>query len=295
MKPILKFNLPGLKALTGIFTILIVLPAASQTVTTIAGGRITVNGPDYGFVDGDSKQESQFNFPTALAIGPDARLYVADKNNNAIRRLDLSANSTITVIRNLNAPVGIMFDSDGTMYTLTSGDGFIHIFDTNYNYLGTVNSTAFASPTAFTIDSSKNIYVTVSGGDLLRVHSSNGVPVVVASGFNNPQGVVMLDNGMVAVSDTGNHSIKVVNPTTSLVTNFVGGSGAGFSNGIPANVKFNTPTTIAKAPNGVLIVADRYNHRVRLVQTNGYTTTLYGIDPSLWEDCPNCDPPAYEG
>ena len=90
MKLILKFKLPGLKALTGIFTILIALPAASQTVTTIAGGRITPYGPDYGFVDGDSLQESQFNFPTAIAIGFDARLYVADKNNNAIRRLDYS-------------------------------------------------------------------------------------------------------------------------------------------------------------------------------------------------------------
>ena len=294
MKLILKFKLPGLKALTGIFTILIALPAASQTVTTIAGGRITPYGPDYGFVDGDSLQESQFNFPTAIAIGFDARLYVADKNNNAIRRLDLSANSTITVIQNLNAPVGIIFDNDGTMYTLTSGDGFIHKFDTNYNHLGTVNLTAFSSPTAFTIDSSKNFYVAESGGNLLRVHSSNGVPVVVASGFNNPQGVVMLDNGMIAVSDTGNHSIKVVNPTTSSVTNFVGIS-AGFSNGVPSVVKFNTPTTIAKAPNGALVVADRYNHRVRLVQTNGYTTTIYGIDKSLWEDCPTCTPSVFEG
>lgn len=300
MKPILKtFKPPGVKlmkpAMTALFILLSAAALPAQTVTTLAGGRIAPDEPDYGFVDGDSKQQAQFNFPAALAIGFDGRLYVADKNNNAIRRLDLSANKTLTIIRNLNSPVGILFDSSGTMYVLTSGDGYIQRFDTNYNYLGSVNySGAFNSPTAFTVDGSLNFYVTESGGFLKRVNASNGIPVTIASGFNNPQGVAMLDNGLIAVSDTGNNSIKIVNPNRANVTNLVG-SVAGFSNGVASVVMFNSPAGLAKAPNGALVVADRLNHRVRLVQTNGYTTTIYGIDPTLWEDCPNCNPPALAG
>ncbi|MCX7872207.1 MAG: chitobiase/beta-hexosaminidase C-terminal domain-containing protein [Verrucomicrobiae bacterium] len=270
--------------------------AFSQTVTTIAGGRLTPQGPDYGFRDGNSQQEAQFNFPAALAIGFDGRLYVADKNNKAIRRLDLSANQTITIITNLNVPVGILFDNHGDMYVLTQGDGKIHQFDTNYNYLGVVNTNGnFVLPTAFCMDGTKNFYVTESGGALKRVNATNGAPYLITNGFNNPQGVAILDNGLIAVSDTGNHAIKLVNQFSSFVTVLAGGNGQGFSNGVPAVVKFSSPHGIVKAPNGALIVADRFNHRVRLVQTNGYTTTIYGIDPSLWEYCPTCEPPVYEG
>lgn len=299
MKPILKLlRFRGLKAAIGAAAAIFLLPSLlpAQTVTTIAGGRITPNGPDYGFADGDSKQEAQFNFPAALVIGVDGRLYVADKNNNAIRRLDLSANRTLTIITNLNSPVGILFDSNGEMYVLTSGDGYIHRFDTNYNYLGAVNyGGALTSPTAFTIDGTKNFYITESAGAIKRVHQSNGIPVVVVTGLNNPQGIAMLDNGLLAVSESGNHAIRLINPATSSITTLTGGNGAGFSNGVPAVVKFNSPAGIAKAPDGSILVADRLNHRLRLVQTNGYTTTIYGIDPALWENCPSCNPPVLEG
>lgn len=270
--------------------------AFSQTVTTLAGGRVTPDGADYGFRDGNSRQEAQFNFPCALAIGFDGRLYVADKNNNAVRRLDLSVNQTITIINGINAPVGILFDKENMMYVLSQGDGKIYQFDTNYSYLGIVNTAGnFSAPTAFCIDGTKNFYVTEAGGLLKRVNASNGVPVVIAGGFNNPQGVAVLDNGLIAVSDTGNHAIKLVNQFLSTVSVLTGGNGQGFSNGVPAVVQFNSPHGIAKAPNGALVVADRFNHRVRLVQTNGYTTTIYGIDPALWEYCPTCNPPVYEG
>ena len=272
------------------------LTALPQTVTTIAGGRVTPNGTDYGFADGDSKQEAQFNFPCSLAIGFDGRLYVADKNNNAIRRLDLSANRTVTIINTVSAPVGILFDKENMMYVLSQGDGNIYKFDTNYNFLGIVNTGGvFSVPSAFCMDGTKNFYVVETGGLLKRVNASNGVPVIIVGGFSNPQGVAVLDNGLIAVSDTGNHAIKFVDQFASTVTVLTGGNGQGFSNGVPAVVKFNSPHGIAKAPNGALVVADRFNHRVRLVQTNGYTTTIYGIDPSLWEYCPSCNPPVYEG
>lgn len=268
----------------------------SQTVTTIAGGRISINGPDYGFRDGDSKQESQFNYPVALALDKNGFLFVADKNNNAIRRLNLTANRTETISTNVPSPVGIAFDRGNLMYVLSSVNGLIYKFDTNYNLLGIVNTNgAFVSPTAFTIDGSTNFYVVETSGLLKRVHPSNGTPVLVVGGFSNPNGVAILNNGLVAVSDTGNHAVKLVNPANSAVSILSGGNGAGFSNGIPAVAKFNSPRGIAIAPDGTLVVADTLNHRVRLVYTNGYTATLYGVDPSLWEYCPNCTPPVYEG
>src|SRR4029079_17852436 len=52
------------------------------------------------------------------------------------------------------------------------------------------------------------------------------------------------------------------------------------------------PQQLAKGPGGSLIVADRDNHRVRLIDAGGFVTTLYGVDPAAWEGpaCTSCDP-----
>src|SRR5258708_849418 len=64
---------------------------AFPTVTTISGG------PSFGDVDGDTKQTALFHTPVGLALDDTGKtLFVADRDNNAIRSLNLGANLTIT-------------------------------------------------------------------------------------------------------------------------------------------------------------------------------------------------------
>ena len=133
--------------------------------------------------------------------------------------------------------------------------------------------------TAITLDGLTNIYVTELAGNVKRV-SPAGAVTVVKTGLAEPRGIAILDSGAIAVSE--NHAIRLIDPLTQNLTYLSGASTPGFTNGPPDLAKFNTPHQIAKAPNGSLVVADRLNHRVRLVDTNGITTTIYGIKPEEW-------------
>jgi len=66
--------------------------APDGVITTVAGtGEAGFSG------DGGPAQRAQLSSPEFLAIGPDGALYVSDKGNNRVRRIDLS-NGTITTV-----------------------------------------------------------------------------------------------------------------------------------------------------------------------------------------------------
>jgi YVTN family beta-propeller protein len=87
--------------------------------------------------DGGDPLEAQFNFPSDIELGPDGKLYVADRLNNVVRAIDLANNTVETVVGTgaqcdvgltecpdhlpareigLNEPYGIAFDAAGNLY-----------------------------------------------------------------------------------------------------------------------------------------------------------------------------------
>jgi sugar lactone lactonase YvrE len=93
-------------------------------VETIAGNGVP------GFADGVA-QNARFNAPTALALSADGNfLFVADTNNHRVRRVDLANRVVETFagsgvlgsddgpphVASFAQPIGLAFDSDGTLY-----------------------------------------------------------------------------------------------------------------------------------------------------------------------------------
>jgi DNA-binding beta-propeller fold protein YncE len=68
--------------------------------------------------DGGRALDARFNFPQDLEIGPDGRLYIADRYNHAIRAIDLTTGIIDNVARDigLDEPYGIAFDAKGDLY-----------------------------------------------------------------------------------------------------------------------------------------------------------------------------------
>lgn len=63
------------------------LNISTNEVTTIAGtGTAGYSG------DGSSAISAQLNSPTDVAVGPDNSIYIADRNNNVIRKIDVNGN-----------------------------------------------------------------------------------------------------------------------------------------------------------------------------------------------------------
>ena len=273
---------------------------AQTTVTTIGGGpsQAHPNTPE-GSDDGNTLQTAQFNTPGGLVLDISGRyLFLADTVNGAIRRLDLTANNTITYLSSLSTPVDVALDGSTNLYVLTQGDGRIRQYDQFGQLIATNNATLLTTPTALAFDGSANLYVTELGGALKRVALSNGtVTTIVAPGtFSSPGGIEVLDNGTIAVSDTGNHVVRLVNPTSFAVTLLSGAVGTSGTNvGTSTQARFTSPSHLAKAGGNVLVVADQGNHRFMVVGTNGSASVLYGVHSNSWVNVTGAYPGWFDG
>lgn len=258
---------------------------ASGTVKTIAGAFA-------GYVDGDNRF-SEFNQPFAAAFDKAGNVYIADLGNNAVRKLNPATTVVTTVIPRPNTvnpltqPVAIVLDRADNIYVANQGNGVVFQYDINGN-LRTAIASGLAEPTALGLDNRTNLYIALLGGLVKRV-DVKGVSTnlfTVPSGLVPPQirGLTVLDNGRIVVSDAANHVLWIYDPQalTQKLTTLAGGKGAGFTEGSAAFAQFNQPHHVAKGPNNSVYVADRLNHRVRMVGCDGNVSTAYGISSNDW-------------
>ncbi len=271
--------------------------AVAQTVLTLAGGHPgNPNSPFYGYRDKVVSTNATFNLPSSTALDSQGTLYVADSGNHAIRQMwtptSLIDGFTSTLLKFTNrTPVGVAINEADVLYILTSEDAALRTYDLSAaRFLST--NTFSSAPTAITLarDGSGTAFLTLSNGTVCSV-SQGGATRTLATQFKKPAGIAWTPSGMLAVSDAGNNSIWWVDSQTG-ATYWLSGitnSPGGFADGTYHVAQFNQPSGLAAAGNGTLLVADRLNNRVRLVYSDGYAQTLYGIDSSLWTNNGWCD------
>jgi len=255
--------------------------AITGTVTTIGGYRA-------GYRDGDNLV-SQFRSPRGLAVGPSGLVYVADFGNNRIRTVNPSTQVTSTFASGMSGPVAVALDNLGRVYVVNNSSGTLDRLDASGTELTQLGA-GLADPTAVVLDSldgSGNIYVSQSDGHIFRFSttSTGGTPngELNIPGAGRISGLAMLVPGTLVASDSFNHVIWLVPISSATPTVLAGSLGvAGFADGSGATARFNTPQGIAVTSDGVIVVADQKNHRVRAVNNVGSVSTLYGVNPSTW-------------
>ena len=215
-------------------------------VTTIAGSGMTTQlGQN---PDGYSTSAS-FNSPRGIAIGPDGNIYVADAQNNRIRKIDLYSGEVTTIAGS---------QASGS----TDGTGTDALFD---------------RPSSLVVDPNGNIYVADSNNHRIRKITPAGVVSTLAGGpsgyndgngtnaeFSLPSGIAIAPGGDIYVADTNNHRIRKVT-TTGVVTTVAGNGTGAFADGTLATASFNEPYGLIVAPNGTIYVADKGNSRIRKI------------------------------
>ena len=182
-----------------------------------------------------SGTSARFNAPHGLhARG--GILYVADKGNNLIRKINLSnaAVTTVTVTGgSLSAPEAVWVAEDGTIYVACTGSDLVQKIST-----GGVLSTVAGS---------------VAG-------SADGTGT--AASFNDPRGLAMNGRGELLVADSGNHSIRRISPNGAVRT-IAGNGTSGSADGAGATASFNSPRGVLIGGDGLLYITDHGNHRIR--------------------------------
>ena len=221
-------------------------------ITTIAGTSTA------GFSgDGAAATAAQLWLPSAVAVDGNGNVYIADTNNQRIRKITGTAITTIA----------------GNGEELFSGDG------------EAATSAVLDSPTGVAVGASGNVYIAdrhnqrvrriAAAGGTISTIAGSGAPSF-AGGFSGdgatantatlarPSGVAVDAAGNVYIADTGNQRIRQVGGGAIATVVGSGQQGYGGDGTAPASVNLNSPKAVAADALGNLAISDQGNQRVRV-------------------------------
>ena len=107
--------------------------------------------------------------------------------------------------------------------------------------------------------------VSTVAGDGEEGHQDGGA---AQAQFNRPRGLALLPDGRVVMADSGNHRIRVLSADLLQVSTVAGDGGQGHRDGTAAQAQFSYPRGLALLPDGRVLVADKYNHRIRVLSAD---------------------------
>ena len=275
---------------------------AATDVKTLGGGPNQSGPRRLGATDGPTLAYAKFRGPVALALDTNGSLLVADQGNGKVRKVSRPGagdSLTSTFASRLASPVGIAVDASNLVYVLTQRDGKLRKFNGSGALLQTVSG--FRVPTALALGRNGDIFVLQLNGvvqklvltdpaPLLTLDQVGGQAITGVNAFRKPRGLAFLPNGDLAVAESTGHAIWRLSSTDGLnytMSIMAGGlddvrNPAGLLDGTGAEARFNAPYGLATAPNGALVVTDRLNHRLRVIDTNLAVTSLYGVPRAQW-------------
>lgn len=229
--------------------------ASTGIITTVAGGTSGYNG------DGLPASQTRFSDIQGLAFDRAGNLYIADANNQSIRKVDAISGIVTTVagvppssftgggfggdggpanVAQLNYPRSVAVDSNGNIFIADSLNYRIRRVDGTTGIITTLTGTGTAG------------------------FSGDGGPASMAQ-IGYPLAIAVDSTGQVFFSDATNRIRKI---TTGGIISTVAGSGSfGFSgDGGPAtSAQISNVSAIAPGPGGLVYFTDTANNRVRLL------------------------------
>jgi len=236
--------------------------ASAQTISTFAG-----NGTAGYSGDGGPAINAEINRVVGLAVDAAGNVYLADQNNNAVRKVDTH---------------GVITTFAGTGTAGFSGDG------------GQAAQAELNQPLGVCVAPNGGIYVNDYGKLRVREISPSGIITTVAgngssgdSGDGGPataaEFVIPIrcavdSSGNLYIVDQGAFRVRKVD-ASGAITAYAGTGADGFSgDGGPATeAEFNNPTWVTVDSSGNLYVTDQFNFRIRMVNAaTGTITTVAG-------------------
>lgn len=235
--------------------------AAAQSIFTVAGG---------GIDDGRPATSAALAYPFAAIYDAAGNLYVADTQNQRVRKVDARNGKISTVAgtgaagyagdgrpawgATLSYPAGLAFDRSGNLYVADSENARIRRVKAGTGVIETIAGTGSWS------------------------FSGDGGPALAAD-LALPLGLALDADGNLLVADAYNHRVRRIDLGTLVITTIAGnGTEASTGDGELAHLaSLNFPVALAVDPGGNLYVAEDRGHRIRRVdRATGRISTVAG-------------------
>ncbi len=230
-------------------------------ITTIAGtGSAGYTG------DTGAATLAQLSSPHGVAVDGLGRVFVADTDNNVIRRIEIDG--TITTVA-------------GTGVAGYNGDG------------GPATAAQLQGPYGVAVDAGGLVLIAdslnyrirrIQDDDTIATVAGTGNPGDGADGtlatmadLAGPVGVAVGPGGRIVIADAANHRIRRIE-TDNTISTIAGIGTPGFAgdNGQAKLAALNVPLGVAVDSTGRVAVADYQNQRIRAIETDGTITTVGG-------------------
>ncbi|MFD2115519.1 stalk domain-containing protein [Paenibacillus yanchengensis] len=239
-------------------------------VAGLQAGTDAYGQPIGGYRD-DVLNKAYFSAPRDVVVDSKGVIYISDFGNHSIRKI-----------------------VDGIVYT-HAGTGVAGYAD------GSKKEAQFNHPAGLAIDAANNIYVADTMNHVIRKVTPDGDVTTFAgkqselggmlngdsdvAQFNEPADIALGKDGVVYISDSGNHLIRAVKD--GQVTTYAGqltavdetsGYRTGdYRNGARLTAAFHFPKGLYyEEANDMLLVADSLNHRIRAIMTDGQVVNIAG-------------------
>ena len=229
--------------------------AGTGIMTTLAG----TGQPRYSG-DGGPAAAAGLNEPAALALNGQGTLYVADQSNNRVRAIDLETG----LIRTFAGVGSATYNGDGIQASAAAlagpsglacaDDGTLFIADT---FNGRIRA----------VDPVTRVIRTVAGdGGEYRYEGEAELP---SASLSRPSGITVDREGNLYLTDSDNHLVRKWTQGNGMLERVagVGSTGSSGDGGPALNAALNYPFGIAVDGQGHLVVADTFNHRIRIIES----------------------------
>ena len=236
----------------------------NDIITTVVG-----NGT-YDFSgDGGPATNASMKQPSGVVMDASGNLFIADTYASRVRKVGTN---------------GIIRTVAGNGVFGSSGDD------------GPATNASMRTPFGLAVDAVGNLFIADTNSYRIRKVDTNGIITTVAgngiSGYsgdgvaatntrlNGAYGVAVDSSGNLFIADTVNNRVRKVD-TNGIITTVAGKGPIGFGgysgDGGPAtNASLSFPMGVAVDAFGNLFIANRFNQRIRKVDTNGIITTVAG-------------------
>ena len=195
--------------------------------------------------------------------------------------------SPVRVVKDLNCPYGIAFNSHGEMIVCEYGGHQVSVFDVRGWRFRTFGSYGdrpeqMISPAGIAVDDMDNIYVSsqhklqkfTSSGELIKCIGWGGSK---EGEFDDPRGVTIHSN-QVYVCDRDNDRIQVFDLNLNFIRS-IGSRGSGRG-------EFNRPYDVTFGPAGNMYVVEFSNSRVQVMDSSGQFIRIFGQEGEGKLSCP---------